>query len=50
MPIIGARFYICLDNAFTRGDVIENELSKEIENSRLFRLISKLNIVLDRQE
>ena len=50
MPIIGARFYTCLDNAYIRSDVIENDLSKEIENSRLFRLICKLNIVLDRQE
>lgn len=50
MPTIGARFYTSLDNAYTRGDIIENDLSKEIENGRLFRLISKLNIVLDRQE
>lgn len=50
MPMIGARFYTCLDNAYTRGDVIENELSKEVDNSRLFRLICKLNILLDRQE
>jgi PAB-dependent poly(A)-specific ribonuclease subunit 3 len=50
MPIIGARFYTCLDNAYTRGDIIENDLSKEVENSRLFRLICKLNVVLDRQE
>jgi len=50
MPIIGARFYTCLDNALTRGDIIENELSKEIENGRLFRLITKLNIVLERQD
>ncbi len=47
---IGHRFYNSLDNAYTRGDVIENELSKEIENGRLFRLICKLNIVLERQE
>lgn len=50
MSIIGSRFYTVLDNAYTRGDIIENDLSKEIENGRLFRLISKLNIVLERQE
>jgi PAB-dependent poly(A)-specific ribonuclease subunit 3 len=50
MTFIGARFYTSLDNAYTRGDIIENDLSKEIENGRLFRLISKINIVLDRQE
>ncbi len=48
--MIGARFYTCLDNALTRGDIIENELSKEVENGRLFRLICKFNIILDRQE
>ena len=50
MPIIGTRFYTILDNAYTRGDIIENDLAKEIENGRLFRLISKMNIVLERQE
>lgn len=50
MPIIGARFYTSLDNSYTRGDVIENDLSNEIENGRLFRLICKLNIVLERQD
>jgi PAB-dependent poly(A)-specific ribonuclease subunit 3 len=50
MPIIGARFYTIIDNAYTRGDIIENDLSKEIENGRLFRLITKMNIVLERQE
>jgi PAB-dependent poly(A)-specific ribonuclease subunit 3 len=50
MPIIGTRFYTILDNAYIRGDIIENDLSKEIENGRLFRLITKMNIVLERQE
>jgi PAB-dependent poly(A)-specific ribonuclease subunit 3 len=50
MPIIGARFYTSLDNAYTRGDVIENDLANEIENGRLFRLITKINVVLERQE
>jgi PAB-dependent poly(A)-specific ribonuclease subunit 3 len=50
MPIIGTRFYTIIDNAYIRGDIIENDLSKEIENGRLFRLITKMNIVLERQE
>lgn len=50
MPIIGARFYTSLNNAYTRGDVIENDLANEIENGRLFRLITKINIVLERQD
>jgi PAB-dependent poly(A)-specific ribonuclease subunit 3 len=50
MTFIGPRFYTSLDNAYTRGDIIENDLAKEIENGRLFRLIAKMNIVLERQE
>lgn len=50
MGFIGPRIYSVLDNAYTRGDVIENDLSKEIENGRLFRLVCKMNSVLERQE
>lgn len=50
MSFIGTRIYTTLDNAYTRGDIIENELSKEIDNGRLFRLIAKFNILLERQE
>jgi PAB-dependent poly(A)-specific ribonuclease subunit 3 len=50
IPLIGTRFYTSLDNAYTRGDIVENDLSREIENGRLFRLICKINIVLERQE
>ena len=50
LHMIGPRFYTSLDNSYMRGDIIENDLSKEIENGRLFRLICKFNIILDRQE
>ncbi|CAD5119405.1 DgyrCDS8020 [Dimorphilus gyrociliatus] len=50
MPMIGARFYTQLDAAQLRGDVLENELSKEIENGRLFRLIAKLGLTNERGE
>lgn len=50
MPMIGARFYTQLDAAQLRSDAIENELSKEVENSRLFRLISKFGAINDRAE
>lgn len=50
MPMIGARFYTQLDSAQLRSDVIENELSKEVENGRLFRLIAKLGIINERPE
>lgn len=48
MPMIGARFYTQLDASIMRSDVIENELAKEVENGRLFRLISKLCIINER--
>ncbi|XP_035225557.1 PAN2-PAN3 deadenylation complex subunit pan3-like isoform X3 [Stegodyphus dumicola] len=50
MPMIGARFYTQLDAAQMRSDVIENELSKEVENGRLFRLLVKLGTITERAE
>ncbi|XP_037286439.2 poly(A) specific ribonuclease subunit PAN3 isoform X2 [Rhipicephalus microplus] len=50
MPMIGARFYTQLDAAQMRSDVIENELAKEVENGRLFRLLVKLGTVSERPE
>ncbi|XP_074649984.1 PAN2-PAN3 deadenylation complex subunit pan3-like [Tubulanus polymorphus] len=50
MPMIGARFYTQLEAAQIRNDLLENELAKEIENSRLCRLITKLGIINERQE
>ena len=60
MPLIGARFYTIIDDVFTRGDQIEDELRQEklahvyhaygffsttLENGRLFRLMCKLGAV-----
>ncbi|XP_035709108.1 PAN2-PAN3 deadenylation complex subunit Pan3 isoform X2 [Folsomia candida] len=50
MPMIGARFYNQLDSANARAEILENALTKELENGRLFRLIAKLNSVLERNE
>lgn len=50
MPMIGARFYIQVDAIQTQNDVLENELAKELENSRLYRLIIKLSSINDRPE
>ena len=50
MIIPGARFYNQLDAALTHNDIIEAELSKEIESARLFRLLTKLCTVVDRAE
>lgn len=50
MPMIGARFYTQLDAAQLRSDVLENELAKEVENGRQFRLLSKLGVLNERPE
>ena len=50
MPMIGARFYTQLDAAQLRNDVLENELAKEVENGRLFKLMCKLGVVNERPE
>jgi PAB-dependent poly(A)-specific ribonuclease subunit 3 len=50
MPMIGARFYTQLDAAMLRSDVIEAELAKEVENGRLFRMLSKICTIIDRAE
>ncbi|KAL6258818.1 hypothetical protein P5V15_010764 [Pogonomyrmex californicus] len=50
MPMIGARFYTQLDAAQLRLDVLENELAKELENGRLFKLLVKLATINERPE
>ncbi|VDM57166.1 unnamed protein product [Angiostrongylus costaricensis] len=50
MPMIGARFYSQLESAQIRNDILENELSKELENGRLFRILSKINTIVERPE
>ena len=50
MPMIGARFYTHIEKLQLQQDVAETELKKELENGRLFRLLCKINAVLDRPE
>lgn len=50
MPMIGARFYTQLDGLQVRTDVMENEIAKEMENGRLFRLLVKLGTINERPE
>lgn len=49
MPMIGARFYVQLEHMQLKNDVLEDELAKEMENGRLFRVLCKLNTVNERQ-
>ncbi|CAL4132405.1 unnamed protein product, partial [Meganyctiphanes norvegica] len=48
MPMIGARFYTALETSNQRADAYECEMGKEIHNGRLFRLLAKLNTIVDR--
>ncbi|XP_048850573.1 PAN2-PAN3 deadenylation complex subunit pan3-like isoform X2 [Brienomyrus brachyistius] len=50
MPMIGARFYTQLDASQMRSDVIEEDLAKEVQNGRLFRLVAKLGTITERPE
>ena len=50
MPMIGGRFYNHIDVSYQRMDIMEQELMKELDNSRLFRLICKLNCITERPE
>lgn len=50
MPMIGARFYTALETATQRADVYESEIAKEVHNGRLFRLLTKLNTIVDRHQ
>jgi PAB-dependent poly(A)-specific ribonuclease subunit 3 len=49
MPKIGARFYTHLELLENQSDVIENELLKEMDNGRLFRLLVKLGTINERE-
>ncbi|GLV34006.1 Poly(A) specific ribonuclease subunit PAN3 [Carabus blaptoides fortunei] len=50
MPMIGARFYTQLDILQLRTDLMENEIAKEMENGRVFRLLVKLCTINERPE
>lgn len=48
--MIGARFYAQLETIQNYADEMENELSKEIDNGRLCRLLAKLGTINERPE
>lgn len=50
MPMIGARFYTQLDALQCQCDMQEDELAKELENGRLYRLLVKLGCINERPE
>lgn len=50
MPMIGARFYMQLDNLYYKYDYLFDELTKEVDNGRLLRLLAKLGTINERSE
>ena len=39
-----------LNSTFQQSDMLQRELSKELENARLFRLLTKLGFINERPE
>ena len=50
MPLIGARFYQQLDTSGRLAERLEDELAREVQNGRLFRLLAKLSAITERPE
>uniref|UniRef100_A0AC35TGT3 Pan3_PK domain-containing protein n=1 Tax=Rhabditophanes sp. KR3021 TaxID=114890 RepID=A0AC35TGT3_9BILA len=48
MPMIGARYYGHINAQLIKIDTLENELTKEMENGRVFRILAKLNSINER--
>lgn len=48
--LIGSRYYVLLDHVYQKNDCLEMELCKEMDNSRLFRLLAKLGCINERPE
>ncbi|XP_054159365.1 PAN2-PAN3 deadenylation complex subunit Pan3-like [Oppia nitens] len=50
MPMIGARFYTQLDTLYHKEDSLMDDLSKELDNGRVVRLLIKLGTINERPE
>ena len=48
--MIGGRVYSSLERSYKELDLLEGELSKEVQNGRLFKLLAKLGTVTERPE
>ncbi len=48
--MVGGRVYSSLETSQLQQDYLEGELSKELQNGRLFRLLAKLGTVNERPE
>ena len=48
--MIGSRVYTSLERSHLQQDFLEEEMTKELENGRLFRLLAKLGVINERPE
>lgn len=46
----GAHIHSSVERALQREDILKVELSKEIQNGRLFRVLAKLGVINERPE
>lgn len=50
MSMSGAHIHSSVERALQREDILKVELSKEIQNGRLFRVLAKLGVINERPE
>lgn len=50
LSMTGGRVYHSMERMQLHRDWLEGELSKEVENGRLFRLLAKLGTITERPE
>ena len=50
LPMVGGRVYTSLERSHNRQDFLEDQLAREVENGRLFRLLAKLGVITERPE
>lgn len=50
MSMLGAHVHLSVERALQREDKLEMELSKELQNGRLFRILAKLGTINERPE
>ena len=48
--MMGAQVHCLLERSLLHEDLLEMELSKELQNGRLFRILSKLGTINERPE
>ena len=50
LSMISGQLHCSLERSLLRADLLEQELSKELQNGRLFRVLAKLGAINERPE